>query len=268
MTGADEARGTEVYHLEVSASLLAHRIGDEWVAQLPGREDRDPHRTDEVVAHVSQATDEHLRAAAMAVRAALPAWSVTPALARGETPSRASALLAERAESIGRDVVREEGKTLAEGIGVTRRAVATLRYSAGQACGPVGELYASATPGMWLGTVAFRGAWPTSSSWTDPRWSASGWSREPRTRSASQDPSWSADNSRRAVAVHAKVQLAMGSRVSPYGMSHYNTMSRGLSTGQALRSRAWFERGGLGSLGRRSTSGCRSPLKKASRAVM
>lgn len=136
----------------MTASLLAHRIGDEWVAQLPGREDRDPYRTDEVVAYVSPATDDHLRAAAAAARAALPAWAATPAPVRGEILFRAAALLAARAESIGRDLTREEGKTLAEGIGETRRAAAILRYFAGQASEPIGELYASATPGTRLYT--------------------------------------------------------------------------------------------------------------------
>ncbi|MFN8520186.1 MAG: aldehyde dehydrogenase family protein [Chloroflexota bacterium] len=81
-----------------------------------------------------------------------PSWSATPAPARGEVLFRAAALLAERAESIGRDLVREEGKTLAEGIGETRRAAAILRYFAGQTSEPIGELYASATPGTRLYT--------------------------------------------------------------------------------------------------------------------
>jgi aldehyde dehydrogenase (NAD+) len=136
----------------VTASLLAHRIGDEWVAQLPGREDHDPYRTSEVVAYVSPATSEHLTAAAAAARAALPAWAATPAPVRGEILFRAAALLAERAEAIGRDLTREEGKTLVEGVGETRRAAAILRYFAGQASEPVGELYASATPGTRLYT--------------------------------------------------------------------------------------------------------------------
>jgi aldehyde dehydrogenase (NAD+) len=136
----------------VTASLLAHRIGDEWVAELPGREDRDPYRVDEVVAYVSPATDEHLQAAAAAARAALPAWAATPAPLRGEILYRAAALLAERAEAIGRDLAREQGKTLVEGIGETRRAAAILRYFAGQTSEPVGELYASATAGTRLYT--------------------------------------------------------------------------------------------------------------------
>ncbi len=67
----------------------------------------------------------------------------------------AAHLLAERAERIGRDLSREEGKTLAEGIGETRRAAAILRYFAGQTSEPVGEVYASATPGTRLYTQRY-----------------------------------------------------------------------------------------------------------------
>ncbi len=136
----------------MSASLLAHRIGDEWVAETPGREDRNPARPDDIVAYVSPASVEHLRAAAAAARAALPAWSATPAPARGEILFRAAALLSERAEAIGRDLAREEGKTLGEGIAETRRAAAIVRYFAGQTSEPVGEVYASGALGTRLFT--------------------------------------------------------------------------------------------------------------------
>jgi len=136
----------------VSASLLAHRIGDEWVAETPGREDRNPARPDDIVAYVSPASAEHLQAAAAAARAALPAWASTPAPARGEILFRASGLLFERAEAIGRDLAREEGKTLAEGIVETRRAAAIVRYFAGQTSEPTGEVYASGVPGTRLFT--------------------------------------------------------------------------------------------------------------------
>lgn len=131
---------------------MAHRIGDEWIAETPGREDRNPARPDDIVAYVSPASGEHLRAAAAAARAALPAWAAMPAPARGEILFRAAALLSERAQGIGTDLAREEGKTLVEGIGETRRAAAILRYFAGQTTEPVGEMYPSATPGTRLFT--------------------------------------------------------------------------------------------------------------------
>ncbi|MBX3028970.1 MAG: aldehyde dehydrogenase family protein [Chloroflexi bacterium] len=122
------------------------------MSEAPGREDRSPARPDEIVAYVSAATRAHLEAAARAAREALPAWAATPAPERGEILFRAAALLAERAETIGRDMVREQGKTLPEAIGETRRAAAILRYFAGQASEPIGEVYASATRGTRLYT--------------------------------------------------------------------------------------------------------------------
>ena len=100
--------------------LLTHRIGDEWVAETPCSEIRNPAFPDEVVALVSQGATGHLSAAASAARAALPAWSAMPAPARGEILFRASALLAERAERIGRDLSREEGKTISEPLAETK----------------------------------------------------------------------------------------------------------------------------------------------------
>ncbi len=132
--------------------LLTHRIGDEWIGETPSGEIRNPAIPDEVVALVPQGASHHLAAAAAAGRAALPVWSATPAPARGEILFRAAALLAQRAESIGRDLSREEGKTLAEGIGEARRAATILRYFAGQTTESIGEVYPSATPGTRLYT--------------------------------------------------------------------------------------------------------------------
>jgi aldehyde dehydrogenase (NAD+) len=100
-----------------------------------------------------QGTPGDVEAAVAAARAALPGWAATPAPQRGEILFRAAALLSERAEAIGADLTREEGKTLAEGIGETRRAAAILRYFAGRTSEPIGEVYASATPGTRLQTL-------------------------------------------------------------------------------------------------------------------
>ncbi|MGH2370662.1 MAG: aldehyde dehydrogenase family protein, partial [Chloroflexota bacterium] len=85
-----------------------------------------------------------------AARAAFVAWRATPAPARGEILRKAADLLEQRAEAVGRDLTREEGKTLAEGIGETKRAVAILRYYAGQTLEPDGETYPSLSPATFL----------------------------------------------------------------------------------------------------------------------
>jgi aldehyde dehydrogenase (NAD+) len=136
----------------MNAPLLAHRIGDEWVAETPCGEDRNPADPTDVVAMVPRASVQQLQAALDCARDALPGWSRTPAPARGEILFKAAALLLERAEQIGHDLAREQGKTLVEAVGESRRAAAILRYFAGQTSEPVGEVYASAAPGTRLFT--------------------------------------------------------------------------------------------------------------------
>ncbi|MEK7863109.1 MAG: aldehyde dehydrogenase family protein, partial [Chloroflexota bacterium] len=110
----------------------------------------DPAHPSTVVAEVSLAGRDVAGAAVDAARAAFPAWRATPAPSRGEILRRAADLVERRAADIGRDLTREEGKTIAEAIGETRRAVAILRYYAGQTMEPDGETYPSQTPNFLL----------------------------------------------------------------------------------------------------------------------
>jgi alpha-ketoglutaric semialdehyde dehydrogenase len=136
-----------------SSVTVAHRIGPEWIVQGEAREGRNPARPDEVVAVTHVGGPEQAAAAVAAARGALSEWARMPAPARGDILFRAAGLVSERAEAIGTELTREEGKTLAEGIGETRRAAAILRYFAGRTTEPVGEIYASATPGTRLHTL-------------------------------------------------------------------------------------------------------------------
>jgi alpha-ketoglutaric semialdehyde dehydrogenase len=135
------------------AVAVAHRIGSEWVKSGESREGRNPARPQEVVAVTAVGGAGEASAAVEAARAALPAWARMPAVARGEILFKAAALLGERAEAIGTELTREEGKTLAEGIGETRRAAAILRYFAGRTMEPIGEVYGSSMPGTRLQTL-------------------------------------------------------------------------------------------------------------------
>ena len=128
------------------ASIVAgrRREGGETVADL------NPARPDEQVARVSLAGPELAAEAVEAAARAFPAWRDTPAPARGEILRRAADLLEARADDVGRDLAREEGKTLAEAVGETRRAVAILRYYAAQTLEPDGETYPSHAPQTFL----------------------------------------------------------------------------------------------------------------------
>ena len=125
--------------------VLRSLAGGEWL-DGPSAPDLNPARPSEVVAEVRLADAAGARRAVEAARAAFPAWRSTPAPARGEVLRRAAELLDARAAEVGREFAREEGKTLAEAVGEVRRAVAILRYFAGQTLEPDGETYPSASP--------------------------------------------------------------------------------------------------------------------------
>jgi acyl-CoA reductase-like NAD-dependent aldehyde dehydrogenase len=128
------------------ASLVGGRRceGDEVVPDI------NPAAPDEHVATVSLAGPPIVAEAVDAAAAAFDGWRATPSPARGDVLRRAADLVDERAEGIGRDLAREEGKTLAEAIGETRRAAAIIRYFAAQTLEPDGETYPSHSPMTFL----------------------------------------------------------------------------------------------------------------------
>ena len=131
-------------------SPLSSFVGGEWSGGNGSSVDVNPARPSEVVAEVSLAGRSEARAALEAAAAAAPEWSRMPAPSRGAILHRAADLLDARAETIGLDLAREEGKTLAEAIGETRRAAAIIRYFAGQTLDPDGETYPSSSPKTFL----------------------------------------------------------------------------------------------------------------------
>ncbi|MFL5912488.1 MAG: aldehyde dehydrogenase family protein [Gaiellaceae bacterium] len=129
---------------------LRSYVDGSWLGGTSTLDDLNPARPREVVAEVHSADAALAANATRAAREAFPAWRDTPAPARGEILRRAADLLEQRADEVGRDLAREEGKTLAEGVGETRRAVAILRYYAGQTLEPDGETYPSASAATFL----------------------------------------------------------------------------------------------------------------------
>jgi len=124
--------------LELSSVIAGRRVDGGTEA-----EDISPANPAQTVARVRLADAAAARRAVDAACAAFGQWRATPAPERGAILHRAANLVDKRAETIGRDLTREEGKTLAEGIGETRRAAAILRYFAGQTLEADGETYPS-----------------------------------------------------------------------------------------------------------------------------
>jgi aldehyde dehydrogenase (NAD+) len=131
-------------------STLRSFVGGQWRDGVRTTADLNPARPSERVSEVLQADTGLAAEAVDAAAEAFAGWRSTPAPARGEILRKAADLLEQRAAEVGRDLTREEGKTVAEGIGETRRAVQILRYYSGQTLEPDGDTYPSHSPATFL----------------------------------------------------------------------------------------------------------------------
>ena len=124
------------------AERFRNFIGGTWAGASSGRtfETRNPADTDEVIGSYPECGAAEARQAIEAARQAQPAWAGVPAPKRGEILYRAANILESRAESVARDMTREEGKTLPEARGEVGRAVNILRYYGGEGARLSGQL--------------------------------------------------------------------------------------------------------------------------------
>lgn len=138
-----------------SVPVYGVHINGEWSASDSGEtfENRNPARSDDLIGHFAKAGKADTEKAVSAAHEAKHQWARTSAIERANILYKASELLAERAQDVGRELTREEGKTLTEGIGETRRAVQILRYFAGEAQQPNGDHYPSASATTMLFTM-------------------------------------------------------------------------------------------------------------------
>src|SRR5215217_8131058 len=132
----------------IETRTYGNYIGGEWRPAKSGGtfESRSPSNTDDLIGNFAASGAEDVEAAVTAAADAAEGWRNTSAIARANILFKAAEILAARANDVGRELTREEGKTLKEGIGETGRAVQILRYFAGEAQQPSGEHYPSANP--------------------------------------------------------------------------------------------------------------------------
>ena len=107
-----------------------------------------PSNTDEIVGHYARASAEDAKRAIAAAKAAFPAWSRTGIQQRHDILKAAGDEILKRREELGSLLAREEGKTLAEGIGETVRAGQIFDFFAGEALRLTGEIVPSVRPGL------------------------------------------------------------------------------------------------------------------------
>jgi len=128
--------------------LHANLIAGEWVEDGEVAPNINPSNTAEVVGEYARAGVEAVDAAVAAARAAQPAWAEASPQVRHDVLEAAGAAIMARKEELGRLLSREEGKTLAEGIGETIRAAQIFKFFAGEALRVRGEKVASVRPGV------------------------------------------------------------------------------------------------------------------------
>jgi acyl-CoA reductase-like NAD-dependent aldehyde dehydrogenase len=100
-----------------------------------------PARPEETVCLAAAAGVDDVADAYAAAAATAPGWRRTPGPQRAAVLHRAAAILDAAGDDIGREITREEGKTLAEGVAEVARAADILRFHAGEALAARGEVH-------------------------------------------------------------------------------------------------------------------------------
>ncbi|GAA5020920.1 aldehyde dehydrogenase family protein [Streptomyces siamensis] len=129
----------------MSTVHVPNLIGGEEVAG-DGLERYNPAHPAELVAVAPASGAEAVDAAVTAAAAAQPGWAALPAPARGTILMDAAEILRGRHEEAARDLVREEGKTLAEARGEVRRAIDVLRFFGSEGWRLGGQVLPSSFP--------------------------------------------------------------------------------------------------------------------------
>jgi aldehyde dehydrogenase (NAD+) len=129
-------------------------IGGEWVdAATDGVNDNsNPADTGEALGRFPRSAREDVQRAVDAATKAYVNWRRSSAADRAAILDRAATIMERRADEIGRALTLEEGKTIAEGVGETKRGATILKFFAGEPWRPTGETYNSANPNTFLYT--------------------------------------------------------------------------------------------------------------------
>ena len=126
----------------------AHYIAGKWVTDDAVSININPSNTDDIVGEFSRGDAARVDEAVAAANAAQPDWAAASPQLRHDVLEKASNLIISRKDELGRLLSREEGKTLAEGIGETMRAAQVFKFFAGEAIRNVGDAVASIRPGI------------------------------------------------------------------------------------------------------------------------
>ncbi len=123
-------------------------IDGEWVASSDSVANINPSDLSDLIGNYARAGEAETEAAIEAAWRAFPKWASASPELRADILDRAGQEILARREELGRLLSREEGKTLAEGVGEVARAGRILKYFAGEALKLGGERLASIREGI------------------------------------------------------------------------------------------------------------------------
>jgi acyl-CoA reductase-like NAD-dependent aldehyde dehydrogenase len=132
--------------------LLSHYVDGQWVGGDASFESLNPSDTRDIVARVPSDKGSVMNAAVAAAKAAYPGWAGASPEVRSDVLDKVGTTILARKEELGRLLSREEGKTLAEGIGEVTRAGRIYKFFAGEALRRTGVTVDSTRPGVEAAT--------------------------------------------------------------------------------------------------------------------
>ncbi|MCL4143009.1 UNVERIFIED_CONTAM: hypothetical protein GTU68_048869 [Idotea baltica] len=128
--------------------LHANYIDGQWVEGPDVTTTFNPSNTDEVVGKYSSGDTASVDAAVASAATAQPAWAAASPQVRHDVLEATGAAIMARKQELGTLLSREEGKTLAEGIGEATRAAQIFKFFAGECLRLKGEKLDSIRPGV------------------------------------------------------------------------------------------------------------------------
>jgi alpha-ketoglutaric semialdehyde dehydrogenase len=139
----------------LAGATARNYVGGTWRETLSGAtyEKRNPWRPSEVTGEYAASGADDAAAAVAAAQEAAPGWAALPAAARAGYFARAADAIEARAEQIAQDMTAEMGKPLREARMEAARAATILRYSAGEAWRPSGDVFEASVPLQRLYTL-------------------------------------------------------------------------------------------------------------------
>ena len=123
-------------------------IGGEWLTTSEGRRNVNPSDLSDNIGDYAESDAAAVAIAAEAAALARPRWSATSVQDRSTILDTVAGELFRRRDEIGTLISREEGKTLAEGIGEAARSAQIFRFYAGEALRNSGDAIPSLRPGL------------------------------------------------------------------------------------------------------------------------